>query len=148
MAEERTRLLNNIHQGRNVKRFREMLGMKQEALAIQLGEDWHQKRISILETREEIEPEVLVRVAIALNVSEDAIKNFDEDTVVNYLNSYTSGISQKPQTINSNLHQDCNFNPLDKLIQVLEENKMLYERLLVCEQEKIEILKNSISHLL
>lgn len=145
MAEETTILFNKIHQGRNVKRFREMLGMKQEALAIQLGEDWHQKRISILETREEIEPEVLVRLAIALNVSEEAIKKFDEEAAVNYLNSYTS---PKPQTINSNLNQDCNFNPLDKLIQVLEENKMLYERLLVSEREKIEILKNSLSHLL
>jgi DNA-binding XRE family transcriptional regulator len=32
-----------IHQGRNVKRFREMLGLKQEALADQLGGDWSQK---------------------------------------------------------------------------------------------------------
>jgi len=29
-----------IHQGRNIKRFREMLGIKQEAFAIELGEDW------------------------------------------------------------------------------------------------------------
>ncbi|MBB6110278.1 hypothetical protein SAMN05421821_10685 [Mucilaginibacter lappiensis] len=29
----------NIHQGRNVKRFREMLGWKQEALALALGND-------------------------------------------------------------------------------------------------------------
>ncbi|MNY59185.1 hypothetical protein D3C86_1956030 [compost metagenome] len=101
-----------------------------------------------METREEIEPEVLVRIAVALNISEDAIKNFDQEAAVNYLNSYTSDISQKPQVINSNLHQDCNFNPLDKLIEVLEENKMLYERLLVCEREKIELLKNSLSHLL
>lgn len=29
-----------IHQGRNIKRFREMLGIKQEVLAHELGEDW------------------------------------------------------------------------------------------------------------
>lgn len=28
-----------IHQGRNVKRFREMLGLKQEGLAFELGDD-------------------------------------------------------------------------------------------------------------
>lgn len=28
-----------IHQGRNIKRFREMLGIKQEALAFELGDD-------------------------------------------------------------------------------------------------------------
>ena len=36
-----------IHQGRNVKRFREMLGIKQDALAFDLGEDWNQKKISL-----------------------------------------------------------------------------------------------------
>ena len=33
-----------IHQGRNVKRFREMFGMKQDALADILGHDWNQKK--------------------------------------------------------------------------------------------------------
>ena len=30
-----------VHDGRNVKRFREMLGIKQDALAYELGEDWN-----------------------------------------------------------------------------------------------------------
>jgi len=33
-----------IHQGRNIKRFREMLGIKQEALAFDLGEEWNQEK--------------------------------------------------------------------------------------------------------
>ncbi len=41
-----------IHQGRNVKRFREMLGIKQDALAFELGEDWNQQKISLLEQKE------------------------------------------------------------------------------------------------
>jgi len=44
-----------IHQGRNVKRFREMLGIKQDALAFDLGEDWNQKKISVLEQKEVVE---------------------------------------------------------------------------------------------
>ena len=44
-----------IHQGRNVKRFREMLGIKQEALAFDLGADWNQKKISMLEQKDIIE---------------------------------------------------------------------------------------------
>ena len=40
-----------IHQGRNIKRFREMLGIKQDALAYELGEDWNQKKISLLEQK-------------------------------------------------------------------------------------------------
>ena len=43
-----------IHQGRNVKRFREMLGIKQEGLAYELGDDWNQKKISLLEQKEEL----------------------------------------------------------------------------------------------
>jgi len=41
----------NINQGRNVKRFREMMQMKQDALAYELGEDWNQQKVSILEQK-------------------------------------------------------------------------------------------------
>ena len=57
-----------VHEGRNVKRFREMLGIKQEALAAGLGEDWTQKKISLLEQKETIEPGILDQVAKILNV--------------------------------------------------------------------------------
>ena len=43
---------NKIHEGRNVKRFREMLGIKQDALAADLGDDWNQQRVSLLEQKE------------------------------------------------------------------------------------------------
>jgi hypothetical protein len=33
------------------------------------------------------------------------------------------------------------FNPIDKLVEVYEENKKLYEQLLASEREKVEILK-------
>jgi len=47
---------NKIHEGRNVKRFREMLGIKQDALAADLGDDWNQQRVSLLEQKETIDP--------------------------------------------------------------------------------------------
>jgi NADPH-dependent 7-cyano-7-deazaguanine reductase QueF-like protein len=37
-----------IHEGRNLKRFRELLGLKQDAVAFELGEDWNQQKISCL----------------------------------------------------------------------------------------------------
>jgi hypothetical protein len=49
----------NVHHGRNIKRFREMKLMKQEALASALGDDWTQKKVSLLEGKEEIEPGIL-----------------------------------------------------------------------------------------
>lgn len=33
------------------------------------------------------------------------------------------------------------FNPLDKLMESIEENKKLYERLLQAEKEKVEFLE-------
>ena len=45
-----------IHEGRNIKRFREMLGIKQDALAADLGDDWNQQKVSLLEQKETIDP--------------------------------------------------------------------------------------------
>ncbi|MGC4056626.1 MAG: hypothetical protein QM743_00675 [Chitinophagaceae bacterium] len=56
-------MANKIHEGRNVKRFREMLGIKQDALAIDLGDDWNQKKISLLEQKESIEPALLQQIS-------------------------------------------------------------------------------------
>ncbi|WP_256010294.1 helix-turn-helix domain-containing protein [Desertivirga xinjiangensis] len=135
-----------IHQGRNVRRFREMLGLKQEALSIALGEDWNQKRISLLEAKETLEPEVLALVAKALKVPEEAIKNFDEEMAVNVISNTFS--SHDNSTLNA-VNIQPSFNPIDKLIEVVEdnkklyeENKNLYERLLKSEREKIEILRD------
>jgi len=52
-------LEQKVHQGRNVKPFREMLGIKQEALAYNLGNDWNQKKISMLEQKDVNEGDIL-----------------------------------------------------------------------------------------
>ena len=41
-----------IHEGPNLKRFREMPGIKQEGLALEPGEDWNQSKISLLEQKD------------------------------------------------------------------------------------------------
>jgi transcriptional regulator with XRE-family HTH domain len=130
---------NRIHHGRNVKRFREMLGLKQEALALELGEEWNQKRVSLLEAKETIESEILSLVAKALKVPEEAIKNFDEQAAVTYFNTFNdNSFSNSNGTFHANY---CTFNPIDKLVEVYEENKKLYEQLLASEREKNDLLK-------
>lgn len=136
-----------IHQGRNVRRFREMLGLKQEALSIALGEDWNQKRISLLEGKETLEPEVLAQVAKALNVPEEAIKNFDEQAAVTYFNTFNdTSVNHGPFMGN---YATVHLNPVERWVEALEEikalhdeNKKLYERLLQSEREKNEILRD------
>jgi transcriptional regulator with XRE-family HTH domain len=134
---------NQIHQGRNVKRFREMLGLKQEALALELGDDWSQKRVSLLEAKEILEPELLSKVAKALKVPEEAIRNFDEQAAVTYFNTFNdNSFSNSNGTFHASY---CTFNPIDKWLEVLEENKKLYERLLDSEREKVELLRQSLN---
>lgn len=109
-----------------------MLGLKQEALAYELGEEWNQKRVSTMEQKEQIQEDILEQVAAVLKVPVEAIKNFDEERAIfNIQNNYD----------NANQNVNYQFNPVDKLFQVIEENKALYERLLQSEREKVEILQ-------
>ncbi|MBZ4190550.1 helix-turn-helix transcriptional regulator [Niabella beijingensis] len=126
-----------IHQGRNVKRFREMLSMKQEALALELGDDWNQRKISLLEQKEIIEEPLLKQISDVLKVPVDVIKNFDEEAAISYINTFHDN------SINhgANFNYKCNFNPFDKWAEEVTENRKLYERLLQAEKEKMDLLK-------
>lgn len=122
------------HIGRKISRIRELRDMKQEALAQALGTN--QQAISAMENSETIDDEKLVEVAKALGVSVEAIKNFSDEAAINYFNTFND-------TKDSNVHfgNHCTFNPLDKLMETVEENKKLYERLLQSEKDKIEYLE-------
>ena len=126
---------NRTHLGRKISRIRELRGMKQETLATELGIS--QQAISKLEQSEEIEDSTLEKIAKALGVPADSIRNFDEEKMIyniqnNYENSNNSG---------SIIGYQVTFNPLEKVIELYEENKKLYEKLLASEREKVEILK-------
>ncbi|HIB8179682.1 TPA: helix-turn-helix domain-containing protein [Elizabethkingia anophelis] len=124
-----------IHQGRNIKRFREMLGIKQDALAYELGEDWNQKKISLLEQKESVEKDILEQVAKILKVPTEAIENFDEEQAVNVIsNTFTSNDTSTLNAINI----QPTFNPLDKMVE-------LYERMLKQQQDMIEKLERLIN---
>lgn len=125
-----------VHEGRNVKRFREMLQMKQDALADALGDDWNQKKISLLEAKESIEPAILENVAKALKVPVDAIKNFDETAAVSFIGST---FHDNASIINTNC--TLNINPVEKWMEAIEENKKLYAALLKEKDEKIALLE-------
>jgi transcriptional regulator with XRE-family HTH domain len=114
-----------IHEGRNVKRIREMLGIKQDALAFDLGIS--QQAISSLEQREKIDDKILGDVAKILKVPVEAIKNFNEDAAVNYINTFND-------TSKGDFNYHCTFNPLEKMVE-------LYEALLKSEREKIALLE-------
>ena len=126
------------HIGRKISRIRELRDMKQEALAQALGIS--QQTISAIENSETIEEERLIEVAKALGVTVEAIKNFSEESMINYFNTFTDTKDSQMNFGNGN-GNNCTFNPLDKLMEAVEENKNLYERLLKAEQDKIEYLE-------
>ena len=128
---------NKVHHGHNIKRFREMFGMKQEALAIELGEEWSQKKVSRLEENEIIDDEILKQVSDILKVPVDAIKSFSEDVAHNFFNSFND------HSVNHVVgnYGTYNVNPIDKLIELVDENKKLYEQLLASEREKNQLLQ-------
>ncbi|WP_073410510.1 helix-turn-helix domain-containing protein [Flavobacterium johnsoniae] len=129
-----------IHQGRNIKRFREMLGIKQEALAFELGEDWSQKKISILEQKELIETDILAQVAKILKLPVEAIENFDEDSAINIIaNTFHDSAVANTFTDGSQANFNCTFNPLDKMVE-------LYERMLLQQKEMIDKLEKLIQN--
>jgi len=129
-----------IHQGRNIKRFREMLGVKQEALAFELGDEWSQKKISLLESKETIEPALLQQLSGALKIPVEAFENFDEEHAVNIIaNTFhdTQGLVNYSPTFHN--------NSIDKIVQLHEEKMALYERMLKEKDEmmaKLEMLLN------
>jgi transcriptional regulator with XRE-family HTH domain len=133
-----------IHHGRNLKRFREMLGVKQEALAFDLGDDWSQKKVSRLEEKEVIEDDILDQVAAVLKVPVQAFKNFNDDSAITYINTFNDSSFSQAQGTNFNPY-NCVFNPIEKLVEAMDENKKLYEKLLQAEKEKVVLLEKMLA---
>jgi len=123
-----------IHEGRNLKRFREMLAIKQDVLAFQLGEDWNQQKVSLLEQKEKIDSDILEQVAAILKIPADAIRNFDEAEAVNII-ANTFNIDKDAYIGNTN--GTFNINPIEKILQLHDDKIALYERML---KEKDEMM--------
>jgi len=121
-------LSETVHHGHNIKRLRDLLGVKQETIAI--GLQITQQAMSKLEQKEQIEDELLEKISKILNVPVESIKNFDDKAAINV-------ISNTFHETSSLVCYQTNFNPLDKVVE-------LYERLLNTEQEKIVLLEKTI----
>ncbi len=83
--------------------------------------------LSTYEKRSNLEPEVIEKIAKALDIPEEAITELGEATSINIF----SGTWQD----NANCQNyNPTFNPLEKVVE-------LYERLLKAEQEKVAMLQ-------
>jgi transcriptional regulator with XRE-family HTH domain len=132
-----------MHIGRNISRIREFKGMKQETLAAAMGVS--QQAISKLEQSEHVDDDRLHLVAEKLGVTVDAIKNFSEESAVNYFNNFHDNSTNHGPFMGH--YSVANFNPLDELkkahdeIKKLHDEKVeLYERMLKDKDLMIETL--------
>jgi len=127
-----------IHQGRNIKRFREMLGIKQDALAFELGDDWNQQKISLLEQKETIDAPLLQQISAALKIPAEAIQNFDEEQAINIISNHDFKDNAVGVIITNN-------NPVDAVLKLHEEKMALYERMLKEKDEMMARLEKMIT---
>jgi len=130
-----------IHEGRNVKRFREMLGIKQDALAADLGDDWNQQKVSLLEQKETIDTPLLQKVSAVLNIPIEAIQNFDEEQGINNIIANTFN-----EAAYFNGHSaTLNINPIEEIKKLHEEKIALFERMLKEKDDMMERLEQLIN---
>jgi len=130
----------NTHHGHAVRRIRNSMGIKQEALATDMGIT--QSLVSFYEQKKEIESDMIEKFARALNVSSELIKELEEDPLTIIIeNNIFENENNKDTSITTNIgnysvedNSVSNFNPVDKIVE-------LFEKLLEKEQEKIALLE-------
>ena len=119
------------HIGRKIERVRRLRGLTQSDLGNTLGIT--KQAVSKLEQSEKLEDVKLKTVADALGVTEEGLKNFNEEKVLyNTINFYENcGVSSS--SISANVDTLNNF-PIEKTIE-------LFEKLLEKERQKFENAK-------
>lgn len=120
------------HIGHNIQKVRVYLGVKQEALAADMGIG--QQALSKIEQDENVGEELLASVAKNLGVSPEVIRDFDLEKAIYNINhsNYRDATISEGATTYAISQQ---VNPIEKIVE-------LYERLLKSEREKVEILTN------
>ncbi|GHT79314.1 transcriptional regulator [Bacteroidia bacterium] len=104
-----------------------MRGMKQEVLGDAIGVV--QKTISTMEKKEKIDDETLQKIAEAMDIPVEAIKNFDEEKAINII----SNTFNEKMSVGGVIYNPT-FNPVDKVVE-------LYDQIIQEKDEKIKLLE-------
>lgn len=129
----------NVHQGANIRKFRQLIGMKQETFGDLMG--LNQQGVSRLEQKRVIEEDILFKAANILHISPEIIQKLEENptSIVIENNTFQTGSSnvgvveqQRDNIVN---------HPVDQLMELNKEQASLYERMLALEKEKNALLE-------
>lgn len=136
---ETTYKVNRKHLGYNVKRLREILGVKQEDLAERLH--LTQQTISKIENKMDLDNETREKIANAMNIPSEAIKNFTDERAINIIsNTFSENVSVNDYA--GSINNSPINNPVEKIVQLYDEKVALYERMLQSEKEKVALLED------
>jgi len=111
----------------DIKLIREIPGIKQEAPPSEAG--LNHQAISPLEQKGSVDDNILGDVSKISKVPVEAIKNFDDQTVLNVISS-----TFNDHAVLNGILYNPTFNHFDKVVE-------LYEALLKSEREKIVLLE-------
>lgn len=110
-----------------------MLGIKQESLAFDLGDEWNQKKVSLLEQKQVIDDQLLEKISEVLKIPVEAFQNFDEEQAVNII---LNTINNSDNAVMHSLYiKYAEINPIEKILQFHDEKIALYERMLKDKEE-------------
>lgn len=134
-----------IHLGDHVRRMRTALGVKQAALASELGTT--QQNISRIEQEEDMDNATLEKIAKALGVTPEAIENFSEEGRFFIQSVHDNAVGNAGNSIcnegssigNACSFTQCTFNPIEKIVE-------LYDALLKSEREKVELMERMLKN--
>ena len=120
---------NHLHLGKKIERVRRLRGMTQTELGQLLGIT--KQAVSKMEQTEKIDDERLEKIASALGVTTDGLKEYNEETVLYNTNNFYENCGVK-NAIGNN--QTFNNFPIEQKIE-------LFEKLLEKQKEQFESLK-------
>lgn len=114
-----------------------MRGIKQEALADMLGDDWSQKKISQLEQKESVDDGILNEVARILKFPAELFRTFDEDKPMNIVSNTFTDFKDNAVASPVAMNYQCTFNPIDKMVET-------YENMIQLQKDTITLLQKLI----
>ncbi len=131
---------HKVHQGRNLQRIRQTRNIKQTTLAEVA--DIPQQTLSRYEQMETIPEKAIGKLAAALKVPEEFIRDMEDTNAVtiNIENNTIDGQDNIANIGNRDISGNT-FNPIEKLVRMSDERAALYERLLKSAQEKMDSLE-------
>ena len=120
----------SVNMGRNAKKLREAAGVKQEAIAIELGIS--QQAVSLRESMAVLDEETINAYCKELQIAPHFITNMKDDVAQNNF------FDNSQQNVATN--QTLNFNPLDKVIEFSKDKDDLHKLVIQSEKEKFELV--------